>query len=147
MNKISDTARIGQDGFRFDRDTTGKLVEISHNFGVMLGDDLRIGEFVTIDKGRWRDTEVGNNTKIDHYAHIAHNAIIGKSCLIHTFVNICGGVEVGDFTEIFPHCNVSPQIKIGKNSIIASNSFLKNDVGDYELWAGAPARLIRKLEK
>ena len=24
---------------------------------------------------------------------------------------------------------------------------MKNDVGDYELWAGAPARLIRKLEK
>lgn len=147
MNKISDTARIGQDGFRFDRDATGKLIEITHDFGVMLGDDLRIGEFVTIDKGRWRDTVIGNNTKIDHYAHIAHNAIIGKSCLIHTFVNICGGVVVGDFTEIFPHCNVSPHTKIGKNSIIASNSFLKNDVGDYELWAGAPARLIRRLDR
>ena len=145
MNKISDTATIGQDGFRFDRDKTGKLIEIPHDFGVTLGDDLRIGEFVTIDRGRWRNTVIGDNTKIDHFAHIAHNAIIGRSCLIHTYVNICGGVEVGDFTEIFPHCNVSPQIKIGKNSIIASNSFLKNNVGNYELWAGAPARFIRKL--
>ena len=53
----------------------------------------------------------------------------------------------GGIILIFPHCNVSPQIKIGKNSIIASNSFLKNNVGDFELWGGVPARLIKKLDK
>ena len=147
MNKISETARIGQDGFRFNRDKTGKLIEIPHEFGVKLGDDLRVGEFVTIDRGRWRDTVIGDNTKIDHHAHIAHNVIIGKSCLIHNFVSIEGSVEVGDFSQIFPHCNISPQVKIGKNSIIASNSFVKDDVGDFELWGGVPAHLIKKLNK
>jgi UDP-3-O-[3-hydroxymyristoyl] glucosamine N-acyltransferase LpxD len=145
LNKISETARIGQDGFRYNRDESGKLIEIPHNFSVKLGDDLRIGEFVTIDKGRWRDTEIGDNTKIDHYAHIAHNAIIGKSCLIHAFVNVCGGVEIGDYSEVFPHANISPQVKIGKNCIIASHSFVKNNINDNELWAGCPARKIRDV--
>ena len=145
MNKISETARIGQDGFRYDRDESGVLIEIPHNFSIQLGDDLRIGEFVTIDKGRWRDTEIHDNTKIDHYAHIAHNVIVGKSCLIHAYVNLCGGVEIGDYSEVFPHSNISPQIKIGHHSVVASHSFVKNDIGNHELWAGCPARKIRDV--
>ena len=44
-------------------------------------------------------------------------------------------------------CSQSKQTVATKARAFGKNSFLKNDVGDYELWAGAPARLIRKLEK
>ena len=146
MNRISDTAKIGQNGFRYDRDDTGKLVELPHSFKVVLGDDITISEFVTVDRGRWRDTVIKDNTKIDHYAHIAHNVIVGKSCLIHAHVNLCGSVEIGDFTEVFPQCNIAPLVHIGHHSVIASNSFVKDHVGNYELWAGTPARFIRSLK-
>ena len=42
---------------------------------------------------------------------------------------------------------LAKKVKIGKNSIIASNSFVKDDVGDFELWGGVPAHFIKKLNK
>ena len=144
MNKISESSRIGQDGFRYNR-VNGVLIEIPHEFNIKLGDDLRIGEFVTIDKGRWRDTEIGNNTKIDHYAHIAHNVIIGESCLIHAFVNICGSVEIGNRCEIFPHCNIQPHVKICDDVIIGDGSIVRNDITEKGTYVYAGNGKMRKI--
>jgi serine acetyltransferase len=35
-------------------------------------------------------------------------------------------------------------IKIGNGSVIGMGSVVTKDIGDYEIWAGNPARLIRK---
>lgn len=144
MNKISETARIGQDGFRYNREE-GKLVELPHEFDVILGDDLRIGEFVTIDKGRWRDTVVKDNTKIDHYAHIAHNVIIGESCLIHAFVNVCGSVEIGNRCEIFPHCNIQPHVKICDDVTIGDGSIVRYDITEKGTYVYAGNGKMRRV--
>jgi UDP-3-O-[3-hydroxymyristoyl] glucosamine N-acyltransferase len=142
--KIEHGACIGQDGFRYDRNPiTGILTELPHKFGVIIEDNVRVGAGATIDRGRWRDTVIRRGTKIDNCAHVAHNAIIGEDCLIHAFVNICGSVEIGNRCEIFPHCNISPGVKICDDVIIGSNSFVKSDITEKGTYVGCPVRKIK----
>ena len=133
---------LAANGFGFVRDDDGVLHHRPHEFGVTIGDGVWIGNNCTIDRGRWRDTAVGGGTKIDNAAHIAHNAVIGKHCLIHANTNLCGSVNIGDFTEIYPFSNISPGVTIGSRCTIASNSFVNKDVPDGETWGGVPARRI-----
>lgn len=133
---------IGGDGFGFKRDDKGILHFREHNYTVVIKEDVWIGNNVTIDRGRWRDTVINKGTKIDNSAHIAHNVVIGENCLIHAFANICGSVNIGDNTEIFPLTNISPGVTIGSNCTIACNSFVNKDVSDGEKWGGIPAKMI-----
>lgn len=40
---------------------------------------------------------------------------------------------------------VMPGVTIGKNSVIGANSFVNKDVPDYCIYAGSPAKFIRKI--
>ena len=135
-------AIIGSDGFGYDK-KDGKWIFREHNFDVVIGNDVRIGANVTIDRGRWRDTKIGDGTKIDNSAHIAHNVISGKNCLIHAFVNVCGSCEIGDSCEIFPLTNISPHIKIADNITVGCNSFVNRDLTEEGTYAGCPVRKIK----
>ncbi len=42
------------------------------------------------------------------------------------------------------HVIIKSGVKIGIGAIVGSNSFVNKDVGDYEIFAGSPAKLIRK---
>jgi len=126
--KIHGGAQIGFDGFRYNRKQDGSLEEIPHEFGVVIEDNVRIGSNVTIDSGRWRDTTIKEGSKIDNSAHIAHNVIIGKHNLIHAFVNLCGGVEIGDRCEIFPHANIQPHVKICDDVIIGDHAIIRKNI-------------------
>jgi acetyltransferase-like isoleucine patch superfamily enzyme len=35
-------------------------------------------------------------------------------------------------------------INIGEDSLLAAASFLKDAVGDFEVWGGIPARILKK---
>ena len=138
---IQSGAVINDDGFGYEKvDSKWKFKE--HKFSVVIEDDVHIGSNCTIDRGRWRDTVIGSGTKIDNAAHIAHNVIIGKNCLIHAFVNICGSCEIGNDCEIFPLTNISPGVKISDNIIVGCNSFVDRDLVERGTYVGCPVRKI-----
>lgn len=60
------------------------------------------------------------------------------------------GIEVGDDVTICAGAKVlAPSgelLRIGKGTIIAANTVLTRSTGEDELWAGIPARLVKKLE-
>ena len=61
-----------------------------------IGDDVEIGAGTTIDRGTLRDTRIGRGTKIDNQVQIAHNVVIGESCIICGMVGIAGSAVIGD---------------------------------------------------
>ena len=132
-------AVIGEDGFGYEK-KDGKWIFKDHKFSIKIGSDVRIGANCTIDRGRWRDTEIGDGTKIDNSAHIAHNVIVGKNCLIHAFVNLCGSCEIGDDCIIYPFCNIAPSVKISDNITVGSHSFVNKDLTESGTYFGVPAR-------
>jgi acetyltransferase-like isoleucine patch superfamily enzyme len=51
---------------------------------------------------------------------------------------------IGNDVWIGSHCLIKNGLKIGNGAVIGMGSVLTKDVGDYEIWAGNPAKLIRK---
>ncbi len=82
---------------------------------------------------------------------IKDNVIIGLNVniLTHEFTHkkikfaktiIEENALIGAFTNI--RCGV----RIGKNSIVAMNSFVNKDIPDNEMWGGIPAKFIKKIK-
>jgi UDP-3-O-[3-hydroxymyristoyl] glucosamine N-acyltransferase len=45
---------------------------------VVIGDNVDIGANTCIDRGSYRDTVIGDGSKIDNLCHIAHNVQVGR---------------------------------------------------------------------
>ena len=89
---------------------------------------IQIGTFTGIAENTViRDTNhfvYGTDKHWRYTPHIAEPIIIGDECLIGS------GVYIG------------PGVTIGNGAVISHGAIVTRDVGDYEIWAGAPARKI-----
>ena len=130
-------------GFGYKRLENGKLIRKENNFDIDIGQDVDIGLYSCIDKGSYRNTVIGEGTKIDNLVHIAHNAIIGKHCLIVAGTIIGGSAEIGDFCFIGMNSSIKDHVKIGKHVIVGAGSVVIHDVEDYDIVAGNPAKSVK----
>lgn len=96
--------------------------------GITIEDGVTVGALTIITdtdahpldpnlRGNGRDGELARKKEI----HIKRKAFIGTSCII------CKGVTVGE------------------NSIVGAGSVVTKSIPDNEIWAGNPARFIKKL--
>lgn len=137
---INSGAVIGTEGFGYEPDEDGKLVQFPHIGGVIIEDNVEIGANVCIDQGALGDTIIGKGTKIDNLVHVAHNVKIGKNCRIICLVGIGGSVEIGDGSFVGISANIKNQKKIGKNVIVGMGAVVTKDVPDNATVIGNPAR-------
>ncbi len=121
---------IGEDGFYWQRDKNGILQSKPHNFDIIIGDNVHIGSHVSIDNGRWRDTEIGEGTKIDDHSHISHNVIIGKHCLISVGVILLGSCEIGDYSNIWAGAIIHQGVKVGERCTVGAATYLRHNIVD-----------------
>ena len=134
-----------------------KVVEPSNLYGCTIGDNCFIGPFVEIQK----DVEIGNDTKIQSHSFICELVTIGNSCFIGhgvMFINDLfqtGGPARGK-KELWRHTTIGNNVSIGSNATILSVNICENvvigagavvtkDIQEPGVYAGNPARLIRKL--
>ena len=136
--------RIGQDGFGFAMGPQGhaKVPQLGR---VIIGDDVEVGANSTIDRGSSRDTVIGEGTKIDNLAHIAHNVVIGKHCIIVAQVGIAGSTVLEDFVAVGGQTAVAPHLRLGKGVQIAADAGVMTDVPAGGKWGGSPARPMRQF--
>jgi len=163
---IHEDAIIGNDNYFASHSVIGSAPEhrdaIENNYkhqykflDVIIGDNNRINEFVTINAGAFRHTRVGDSNFILRGAHIGHDTIIGNDNTIS-----CNAL-IGGHSEIENNCN------LGLNSVLHQFSYMgegamlgmsavvtkKKMLLPYNIYVGNPARqlkyndyLIRKLE-
>ncbi|XP_020979981.1 probable UDP-3-O-acylglucosamine N-acyltransferase 2, mitochondrial isoform X6 [Arachis ipaensis] len=81
---------IGQDGFGFYVDGDGNMIKKPQKLNVVIGNQVEIGANTCIDRGSWRDTVIGDNSKIDNLVQIGHNVVIGRNCMLCGQVGIAG---------------------------------------------------------
>lgn len=55
-------------------------------------------------------------------------------------------VRIGDFVTVFARCVIGPGVTIGNGAAIGAGSVVLDDVEPHCLYAGTPARFIRRLE-
>lgn len=84
---------------------------------------------------------------------IHDHVIIAMKCIILThylnpnkygFQMDPGKVELDDFCFIGAGTIICNPVRIGKNSIVGAGSIVTKDIPDNEIWAGCPAKFIKK---
>jgi UDP-3-O-[3-hydroxymyristoyl] glucosamine N-acyltransferase len=136
-------ALIGQSGFGVAADAQGP-VDVPHFGRAIVQDGATIGAGVTIDRGLFGDTVVGELAKIDNLCQIAHNVSVGRGAIIAAFGGISGSVTIGDGVMMGGRVGVADHRSIGRGAILAAGSAVMHDVPAGETWAGYPAKPLRQ---
>jgi len=105
-----------------------------------IGDNTVVREFVTINRGtidRY-NTEVGSNSLLMAYVHVAHDCKIGDYCILGNTVQLAGHVEVEDYAIFGGTCAVHQFVKVGAHAYIAGGSLVRKDVPPYTKAAREP---------
>ncbi len=131
-------ARIGHDGFAHlsDRREHGRIPQIRR---VIIQDDVEIGATATVDRGSFRDTVIGEGTKIDNLVQIAHNVSIGRYCVVAAQAGIGGNTTVGDFVMIGSQAGIDGNIAIGEGAMLAWRSRVRSDIPSGACFGNASA--------
>jgi UDP-3-O-[3-hydroxymyristoyl] glucosamine N-acyltransferase len=130
---------IGQDGFGLVMAPAGhrKIPQIGR---VIIQDDVEIGAGTAIDRGAFRDTVIGEGTKIDNQVQVGHNVSIGRHCVLVAQAGIGGSSTLEDFVVLGARVGVKDNVTIGEGAQVGANSGVGTDIPAGERWIGYPAR-------
>ncbi|WP_324288363.1 acyltransferase [Pedobacter sp. SL55] len=116
-----------------------------------------------------QEFEIGNNSSISSYTtiyatfgvKIGENCLISSNCGISSYNHVPNSlnrprdvskdknyskpVTIGNNVWIAMNCCILPGVTIGNNSIIGAGSVVTRNVPENEIWAGNPAKFIKKL--
>lgn len=137
---IDPTAAISF-GVKFYRSSIGKYSYIDSNSFVS---DVKIGNF----------TSIGSRCEIGGASHplewvstspVFHKweNIMNKNFSRHEF-SIFHNTKIGNDVWIGANSMIKAGVEIGNGAVVGMGSVVTKNIGDYEIWAGNPARFIRK---
>ncbi len=130
-----------------------KIINPVNIYGATLGDNIFIGPFVEIQK----KTFIDNNTRIQSHSFICENVKIGKNCFIgHGAMFINDDFKRGKISKNLKKTVLENNILIGSNAsilpvsivsnvVIGAGSVVTKDIKKSGIYAGNPAKFIRKL--
>ena len=143
--------------------TDVKIFGLVNLYGCTIGDRSKIGSFVEIQKNAviGSDCKISSHTFICEGVHIADKVFVGHGV---TFVNDLypeavradGNMQTEADWKVVPtyveerasigsNSTILCGITIGQNAIIGAGSVVTKDVPSNQVWAGNPARFLRKI--
>ncbi len=111
---------------------------------VKIGNNTVIREFVTINRGTELGggiTEIGENSLLMAYCHVAHDCKIGKMGILANCATLAGHITLGDYVSIGGLTAIHQFVKVGDYAYIGGASAVVKDIPPYVLAAGDRARL------
>lgn len=141
---IADGVIVGGDGFGFVKQKNGEPFRFPHVGSVIIEDDVEIGSNTCVDRGTLGSTIIRFFAKIDNLVHIAHNVDVGARTMIAANAMIGGSTVLGEDVWIAPSVTVRDGLSIGDKSFIGLGAVLTKSVPEGEVWAGSPARFLRR---
>ena len=134
-----------------------KVVHPVNMYGCTIGNGVFIGPFTEIQKG----VTIGNFTKVQSHSFICDLVHIGNDCFIGhgvMFINDMfseGGPAGGDVSK-WKSTHIGNHVNIGSNAtilpvsicdkvVIGAGSVVTKDIVESGVYAGNPAKLLRKF--
>lgn len=139
---------IGADGFGYRPSEDGKgLVKIPQIGNVVIGNAVEIGANSCVDRGKFSSTIIGDGCKIDNLVQIAHNSIMGRSCIMAGHSGLAGSVTLGDGVVIGGSASIKDHTTIHTGATVGAGSGVMGDVEAGKTVLGYPAQDARDMLK
>ena len=139
---------IGADGFGYRPSDDGRgLVKIPQIGNVIIGHFVEIGANSCVDRAKFSSTIVGDGCKIDNLVQIAHNSVMGRSCIMAGHSGLAGSVTLGDGVIIGGSASIKDHTTIHSGATVAAGSGVMNDVEAGKTVLGYPAQDARLMLK
>lgn len=133
-----------------------KIINPVNLYGCTIGDDCFVGPFVEIQK----NVTIGSNTKIQSHSFICELVTIGNNCFVGhgvMFINdlfktggpaqgnkaLWKATIIGDNVSIGSNATILP-VNICNDTVIGAGSVVTKNITESGIYAGNPARLLRK---
>ena len=129
---------IGANGFGYQLED-GRHMPKSQLGYVEIESDVELGASVTIDRGTYGPTRIGEGTKVDNQVMIAHNCQIGRHNLICSQVGIAGSSTTGDYVILAGQVGLKDHIHIGDHTVVLAQSGVMDDCDAKQIYLGSPA--------
>lgn len=102
----------------------GSYCRIATNSKIILGESVLVGAYCYVGPGN-------------------HTESLDGAPLISQPMDIRGGVEIGDHAWLGARVTVLDGVRIGKHAIIGAHSLVTQDVPDWAVAVGTPAKVIK----
>jgi UDP-N-acetylglucosamine acyltransferase len=93
--------------------------------------------------GEGQETRVGEGTLVMSYAHVSHNAQVGRSCVLTTQVQLGGHTQVGDYAVLGSAAILHQGCRVGAYAMYGAGSAANRDILPYSMARGNPAKHYR----
>lgn len=143
--EIQSGSVIGQDGYAYTEDESGKKQMVKHFGGVFIGNNVLIGSNVCVCRGTIDDTVISDGTKIDNMCHIAHNCVLNENVAL-AYPCWLGGSTHIEKNGYLASATVRNQSIIGEDSFVGLGAVVVKDVEAHTVVMGVPAKPIKKEE-
>jgi acetyltransferase-like isoleucine patch superfamily enzyme len=132
------------------------IVEPVNLYGCEIGDDSFVGPFVEIQRG----AKIGRRCRVQSQSFICELVTIGDDCFIShgaMFINdrfvdgspakersLWGQTRLGNLVSVGTNATILP-VTICDHVVIGAGAVVTKDISVPGIYAGNPARLLRKL--
>ena len=134
------------------------VVQPVNLYGCTIGDDGFVGPFVEIQRG----VVIGSRCRIQSHAFICEMVVIGDDCFIShgaMFINdlfATGGPAKGR-PDLWRSTRIGNHVSVGTNTtilpvticdrvVIGAGAVVTKDIREPGIYAGNPARLLRRID-
>lgn len=150
---LRDSELIISIGINNIRKIISEMLPKDIKYGTAIHPSAIISKYATIGKGSviMQGTVIQSSVTIGTHCIINTSSSVDHDCIVEDFVHIspnsclCGGISIGEGTQVGAGSVVVPGIKVGKWSIIGAGSVVLKDVPDNVLILGNPARVVKAL--
>ncbi len=139
---------IGADGFGYRLSNDGKgLVKIPQIGNVIIGNNVEIGANSCVDRAKFSSTIIGDGCKIDNLVQIAHNSVMGRSCIMAGHSGLAGSVTLEDGVIIGGSASIKDHTTLHTGVTVGAGSGVISDVEAGKTVLGYPAQDARDMLK
>lgn len=145
--EIQPNSTIGSEGFGFAPDRNGIFSRIPQRGRVVLEDRVEVGANCAIDRATFKETRIGQGTKLDNFVHIAHNCTVGKNGAITAGLIVAGSTHIGDSFRTGGSVRIGGHLKITDRVTLASLSAVTGNILESGEFGGHPLQPLKAYLK
>lgn len=125
--------------------------EVKHSFTNIIHPSAMTSSFATIGEGNMilhgaivqASARIGNHVILNTGSQVDHDCTIGDFVHIAPGAILCGNVEIGEGSFVGTGAIIIPGKKVGAWSIIGAGSVVIDNIPDYVVAVGNPAKVIK----